>query len=172
MRVGGEGRRASKRAPFVTSGTKLRASSSTLPGLHVARSWAKWAVWGLLGPGLPASHPGACTLPQQVLPIVVFFSCVMSVLYYVGLMQWVIQKVSSPCRGQGSPGATYPRGSCSPRTPCTQSPNPPSLPSSESWTFPEPCSQRPHLPEPCFRGPHPPTPSLLLAKHLSQSLLS
>ncbi|XP_046942755.1 sodium/nucleoside cotransporter 1 isoform X2 [Lynx rufus] len=30
----------------------------------------------------------------QVLPIVIFFSCVMSVLYYVGLMQWVIQKVS------------------------------------------------------------------------------
>uniref|UniRef100_A0A7N5JH85 Solute carrier family 28 member 1 n=1 Tax=Ailuropoda melanoleuca TaxID=9646 RepID=A0A7N5JH85_AILME len=30
----------------------------------------------------------------QVLPIVVFFSCVMSVLYYVGLMQWVIQKIS------------------------------------------------------------------------------
>ncbi|XP_045669181.1 sodium/nucleoside cotransporter 1 isoform X5 [Ursus americanus] len=31
---------------------------------------------------------------QQVLPIVVFFSCVMSVLYYAGLMQWVIQKIS------------------------------------------------------------------------------
>ncbi|XP_040498774.1 sodium/nucleoside cotransporter 1 isoform X1 [Ursus maritimus] len=30
----------------------------------------------------------------QVLPIVVFFSCVMSVLYYAGLMQWVIQKIS------------------------------------------------------------------------------
>ncbi|XP_025293535.3 sodium/nucleoside cotransporter 1 isoform X3 [Canis lupus baileyi] len=30
----------------------------------------------------------------QVLPIVIFFSCVMSVLYYVGLMQWVIQKIS------------------------------------------------------------------------------
>ncbi|XP_045865406.1 sodium/nucleoside cotransporter 1 isoform X3 [Meles meles] len=32
----------------------------------------------------------------QVLPIVVFFSCVMSVLYHVGLMQWVIQKTEAP----------------------------------------------------------------------------
>ncbi|KAM5291800.1 sodium/nucleoside cotransporter 1 [Ctenodactylus gundi] len=30
----------------------------------------------------------------QVLPIIVFFSCVMSVLYYVGLMQWLIQKIA------------------------------------------------------------------------------
>ncbi|XP_074863286.1 sodium/nucleoside cotransporter 1 [Carettochelys insculpta] len=30
----------------------------------------------------------------QALPIVVFFSCVMSVLYYLGLMQWVILKIS------------------------------------------------------------------------------
>ncbi|XP_036591608.1 sodium/nucleoside cotransporter 1 [Trichosurus vulpecula] len=30
----------------------------------------------------------------QVLPIVVFFSCVMSVLYYMGLMQWLILKIS------------------------------------------------------------------------------
>uniref|UniRef100_A0A8C0IZH5 Sodium/nucleoside cotransporter n=1 Tax=Chelonoidis abingdonii TaxID=106734 RepID=A0A8C0IZH5_CHEAB len=30
----------------------------------------------------------------QALPIVVFFSCVMSILYYVGLMQWVILKIS------------------------------------------------------------------------------
>ncbi|XP_075715539.1 sodium/nucleoside cotransporter 1 [Rhinoderma darwinii] len=30
----------------------------------------------------------------QALPIVVFFSCVMSVLYYVGLMQYVILKIS------------------------------------------------------------------------------
>ncbi|XP_075432182.1 sodium/nucleoside cotransporter 1-like isoform X2 [Ascaphus truei] len=30
----------------------------------------------------------------QALPIVVFFSCVMSVLYYVGLMQWLILKIS------------------------------------------------------------------------------
>lgn len=32
-------------------------------------------------------------VPPQVLPIVVFFSTVMSVLYYVGLMQWIIRKV-------------------------------------------------------------------------------
>ncbi|KAH0504857.1 Solute carrier family 28 member 3 [Microtus ochrogaster] len=31
--------------------------------------------------------------PTRVLPIVVFFSTVMSVLYYVGLMQWVVRKV-------------------------------------------------------------------------------
>ncbi|XP_074091427.1 sodium/nucleoside cotransporter 2-like isoform X2 [Macrotis lagotis] len=30
----------------------------------------------------------------QVLPIIVFFSCVMSILYYLGLMQWLIMKVS------------------------------------------------------------------------------
>ncbi|XP_072475933.1 sodium/nucleoside cotransporter 1 [Notamacropus eugenii] len=30
----------------------------------------------------------------QVLPIIVFFSCVMSILYYVGLMQWLILKIS------------------------------------------------------------------------------
>ncbi|XP_047594721.1 sodium/nucleoside cotransporter 1 isoform X3 [Lutra lutra] len=32
----------------------------------------------------------------QVLPIVIFFSCVMSMLYHVGLMQWVIQKTEAP----------------------------------------------------------------------------
>ncbi|XP_075860830.1 sodium/nucleoside cotransporter 1 isoform X1 [Microcebus murinus] len=30
----------------------------------------------------------------KVLPIIVFFSCVMSVLYYLGLMQWVILKIA------------------------------------------------------------------------------
>ncbi|XP_017739777.1 PREDICTED: sodium/nucleoside cotransporter 1 isoform X5 [Rhinopithecus bieti] len=30
----------------------------------------------------------------QVLPIIVFFSCVISVLYHVGLMQWVILKIA------------------------------------------------------------------------------
>nr|XP_006128088.1 sodium/nucleoside cotransporter 1-like isoform X6 [Pelodiscus sinensis] len=30
----------------------------------------------------------------QALPIVVFFSCVMSILYYTGLMQWLILKIS------------------------------------------------------------------------------
>ncbi|XP_039714187.1 sodium/nucleoside cotransporter 1 [Pteropus medius] len=30
----------------------------------------------------------------QVLPIIVFFSCITSVLYYVGLMQWVILKIA------------------------------------------------------------------------------
>ncbi|XP_073917689.1 sodium/nucleoside cotransporter 1 isoform X3 [Castor canadensis] len=30
----------------------------------------------------------------QVLPIIVFFSCVMSILYHVGLMQWVILKIA------------------------------------------------------------------------------
>ncbi|KAJ6664115.1 hypothetical protein lerEdw1_008330 [Lerista edwardsae] len=30
----------------------------------------------------------------QTLPIIVFFSCVMSVLYYLGVMQWVILKLS------------------------------------------------------------------------------
>ncbi|XP_006104787.1 sodium/nucleoside cotransporter 1 isoform X1 [Myotis lucifugus] len=30
----------------------------------------------------------------QVLPIIVFFSCVMSILYYLGLMQWLILKIA------------------------------------------------------------------------------
>ncbi|XP_072478584.1 sodium/nucleoside cotransporter 2-like [Notamacropus eugenii] len=30
----------------------------------------------------------------QVLPIIVFFSCVMSILYYLGIMQWVIVKIA------------------------------------------------------------------------------
>ncbi|NXN97738.1 S28A1 protein, partial [Rhinopomastus cyanomelas] len=30
----------------------------------------------------------------QTLPIVVFFSCVMSILYYLGIMQWLIVKIS------------------------------------------------------------------------------
>ncbi|XP_016071154.1 PREDICTED: sodium/nucleoside cotransporter 1 [Miniopterus natalensis] len=30
----------------------------------------------------------------QVLPIIVFFSCVMSILYHVGLMQWLILKIA------------------------------------------------------------------------------
>ncbi|XP_029872110.1 sodium/nucleoside cotransporter 2-like isoform X2 [Aquila chrysaetos chrysaetos] len=30
----------------------------------------------------------------QALPIVVFFSCVMSILYYLGIMQWLIVKIS------------------------------------------------------------------------------
>ncbi|XP_044516096.1 sodium/nucleoside cotransporter 1 [Gracilinanus agilis] len=30
----------------------------------------------------------------QVLPIIIFFSCVMSILYYLGLMQWLILKIS------------------------------------------------------------------------------
>ncbi|NXM26145.1 S28A2 protein, partial [Oxyruncus cristatus] len=30
----------------------------------------------------------------QTLPIIVFFSCVMSILYYLGVMQWIILKIS------------------------------------------------------------------------------
>lgn len=30
----------------------------------------------------------------KILPIIVFFSCVMSVLYYMGLMQWIISKIA------------------------------------------------------------------------------
>ncbi|XP_036591592.1 sodium/nucleoside cotransporter 2 [Trichosurus vulpecula] len=30
----------------------------------------------------------------QALPVIIFFSCVMSVLYYLGLMQWVIVKIA------------------------------------------------------------------------------
>lgn len=67
----------------------------------------EWAVRRLRG---PARSPVTClpltwapALSWQVLPIIVFFSCVMSVLYYVGLMQWVILKVSSQCHGLCTP---------------------------------------------------------------------
>lgn len=41
-----------------------------------------------------STHDCFHALPRpQVLPIVVFFSTVMSMLYYLGLMQWVIRKV-------------------------------------------------------------------------------
>lgn len=46
-----------------------------------------------LGFSLALGVSSATRVPPQVLPIIVFFSCVMSVLYYVGLMQWVILKV-------------------------------------------------------------------------------
>ncbi|KAK2506355.1 hypothetical protein MC885_011246 [Smutsia gigantea] len=32
----------------------------------------------------------------QALPIILFFGCVMSILYYLGLVQWVIQKTEAP----------------------------------------------------------------------------
>lgn len=67
-----------------------------------------WAVRRL---GRLAQSPATClpltwapALSWQVLPVIVFFSCVMSVLYYVGLMQWVILKVSSQRHGLCSPG--------------------------------------------------------------------
>lgn len=39
-----------------------------------------------------------CLLPQA-LPIVVFFSSIMSVLYFLGIMQWLILKVGT-CAAQ------------------------------------------------------------------------
>lgn len=30
----------------------------------------------------------------QALPIIIFFGCVMSILYYLGLVQWVVQKIA------------------------------------------------------------------------------
>lgn len=108
--------RDSKEDPRVISCTKFRAASLTPSGL-------RWN--GLFGG--PARSPATClpltwasALSWQVLPIIVFFSCVMSVLYYVGLMQWVILKVSSQCHGL-----------CSPRVPCSQSQNLP-VPCTES----------------------------------------
>lgn len=63
----------------------------------------------------PASDLGPLLFPWQVLPIIVFFSCVMSVLYYLGLMQWVILKVSLKAivgvpahRAHGLPGYFVP----------------------------------------------------------------
>ncbi|XP_058592451.1 sodium/nucleoside cotransporter 1 isoform X2 [Neofelis nebulosa] len=70
---------------------------------HRTVSW-RTVSWGLglqfaLGLFVIRTEPGFIAFQWmgnqiQVLPIVIFFSCVMSVLYYVGLMQWVIQKIS------------------------------------------------------------------------------
>ncbi|XP_045669180.1 sodium/nucleoside cotransporter 1 isoform X4 [Ursus americanus] len=70
---------------------------------HRSVSW-RTVSWGLglqfaLGLFVIRTEPGFIAFQWmgkqiQVLPIVVFFSCVMSVLYYAGLMQWVIQKIS------------------------------------------------------------------------------
>lgn len=75
---------------------------------------------------LPASHPGP-PLCLQVLPIIVFFSCVMSILYHVGLMQWLILKVSPNAVAWARD--TCPRGSHSPRRPCSRGSNPSPTPS-------------------------------------------
>ncbi|KAM9711207.1 sodium/nucleoside cotransporter 1 isoform 2-T2 [Dama dama] len=70
---------------------------------HRAVSW-RAVFWGLglqfvLGLIVIRTEPGFIAFQWlgdqiQVLPIIVFFSCAMSVLYYVGLMQWVIMKIS------------------------------------------------------------------------------
>lgn len=72
---------------------------------------------------LPYPSNPECSVFHQVLPIIVFFSCVMSILYYMGLMQWVILKVSpqtcvallshqlpgsQPCRIPAIPGCSCP----------------------------------------------------------------
>ncbi|XP_006877909.1 PREDICTED: sodium/nucleoside cotransporter 1-like [Chrysochloris asiatica] len=74
---------------------------------HLCREHAQlfqWILKGLLCTGLLGSMwiPSTCLpltwvlcfLSWKVLPIIIFFSCVMSVLYYVGLMQWVILKIA------------------------------------------------------------------------------
>ncbi|KAG3287036.1 solute carrier family 28 member 3, partial [Ictidomys tridecemlineatus] len=80
--------------------------------------WLKWVIWSLLILGIifwlifDTAKLGQQQLvsfgglimyiillfifskyPTRVLPIVVFFSTVMSMLYYMGLMQWIIRKV-------------------------------------------------------------------------------
>nr|XP_042130797.1 sodium/nucleoside cotransporter 1 [Peromyscus maniculatus bairdii] len=70
---------------------------------HRAVSW-RTVSWGLglqfvLGLFVIRTEPGFVAFQWlgdqiQVLPIIVFFSCVMSVLYYLGLMQWVILKIA------------------------------------------------------------------------------
>ncbi|KAG9489674.1 hypothetical protein GDO78_005559 [Eleutherodactylus coqui] len=70
---------------------------------HRAVSW-RAVIWGLglefvLGIFIIRTEPGYQAFKFlgdqiQALPIVVFFSCVMSILYYVGLMQYIILKIS------------------------------------------------------------------------------
>ena len=52
-----------------------------------------------LWPLLSSTHP-------QVLPIVIFFSTVMSMLYYLGLMQWIVRKVRG-LEGSGWQGSSW-----------------------------------------------------------------
>uniref|UniRef100_A0A8C8W2M5 Sodium/nucleoside cotransporter n=1 Tax=Peromyscus maniculatus bairdii TaxID=230844 RepID=A0A8C8W2M5_PERMB len=67
-------------------------------GLFVIRTEPGFVAFQWLGDQIQVSL--ACTsyprssVSLQVLPIIVFFSCVMSVLYYLGLMQWVILKIA------------------------------------------------------------------------------
>lgn len=49
-----------------------------------------WCPWVLGCVAQLSFNPVPCL---QTLPIIVFFSCVMSILYYLGAMQWLILKV-------------------------------------------------------------------------------
>lgn len=59
----------------------------TVPG-----SWDRGA-WSPSDLDVLLSSPLTLLPCLQTLPIVVFFSCVMSILYYLGVMQWLIVKV-------------------------------------------------------------------------------
>ncbi|NXE39866.1 S28A1 protein, partial [Ptilorrhoa leucosticta] len=66
--------------------TLFALASPSLEEAEVQQSWAELGTaWGaeLVG------WVGPITLP-----IIVFFSCVMSILYYLGVMQWLILKIS------------------------------------------------------------------------------
>ncbi|XP_052528572.1 sodium/nucleoside cotransporter 1-like isoform X3 [Tympanuchus pallidicinctus] len=70
---------------------------------HSAVSW-RAVFWGLgleflIGLFILRTTPGIQAFQWlgdqiQSLPIIVFFSCVMSILYYLGVMQWLILKIS------------------------------------------------------------------------------
>uniref|UniRef100_A0A8C0F4N2 Solute carrier family 28 member 3 n=1 Tax=Bubo bubo TaxID=30461 RepID=A0A8C0F4N2_BUBBB len=68
-------------------------------GLLVLRTKVGFDVFNWLGIQIQENHHRSVNdfvSPNQVLPIVVFFSTVMSVLYHVGFMQWLIGKTESP----------------------------------------------------------------------------
>nr|XP_038962467.1 sodium/nucleoside cotransporter 2-like isoform X2 [Rattus norvegicus] len=70
---------------------------------HSAVSW-RTVFWGLglqfvFGILVIRTEPGFNAFQWlgdqiQSLPIIIFFGCVMSILYYLGLVQWVIQKIA------------------------------------------------------------------------------
>lgn len=48
--------------------------------------------------GTLATAPGAFSFAINVLPIIVFFSALMSILYHIGLMQWIVRIVGGALR--------------------------------------------------------------------------
>ena len=70
-----------------TVSAALGMNGSYHPCVHAWNTVCLWHVHCRIS--LPAP-----SFSLQAWPIILFFGCVMSILYYLGLVQWVVQKVS------------------------------------------------------------------------------